>query len=58
MQEIELTDPYYFNQEKATVEKIHETTTVFIQGSAITSVEKITDEEARKLYVFLVKKKR
>lgn len=58
VQELELAEPYTFEQEKAAITKIQETESVLILGSAIMSVEKITLEEARKLYNFPAPRKK
>ena len=50
VQEIELLDPYSFKKDKGTITKIRETESVLILGSAIASVERISQDEARKLY--------
>lgn len=58
VREVELLDPYYFYKSKSKIEPIEETGSVLIQASAITSVEKIIDEEANKLYIFPKKQKK
>lgn len=50
VQELILKEPYSFDSEKATITKIEETESVLILGTAIMSIEKITQEEAKKLY--------
>ena len=50
MQEIELLKPFIFNKLKKKITRIIETDTMMIQGAAISSIEKITDQEAQKLY--------
>ena len=50
VQEIEILNPYVYVKPKAKVKKIHETASMLLQGNAIISIEKIRDQEARKLY--------
>lgn len=57
VQELVLTEPYWFEPEKALITKIQETESVLILGSAIMSVEKITNQEAKKLYDFPASRK-
>ena len=52
VQELELSDPYSFERETAKITKIKEAESVLILGSSIMSVEKISREEAKKLYTF------
>lgn len=55
IQELILLDPFYYTikKRKPTVTRIKETSSILLQGIAIKSVEKITYEEARKLYDYL-----
>ncbi|HSW97150.1 MAG TPA: DUF6338 family protein [Candidatus Saccharimonadales bacterium] len=48
--EIELLQPYVYDKVNSKVKRIKETERMLIQGSSITSIEKIIDEEAKKLY--------
>lgn len=58
IQEIELLDPYTYKQDKGTIAKIEESESVLILGSAIVSVEKISQEEAKKLYILPTMRKK
>jgi hypothetical protein len=58
VQEIILWKPVYFDAYTKKLYRVKEVETVLLKGSAITSIEKIVEEEAGKIYPFTKAKKK